>query len=315
MLVLSLAAISCSSDHPSYLRVAANTWIGYTPLYLADDMRLFEPDLIHLVEMSSASEVIHAFRSGAIEVAALTLDEAMTVLEDDFDIQVILVLDISNGSDVLLAKPDIPSIAALKGKTIAVEYSAVGALVLDSALKKAGLTPADITIRSCTLDDHAACYQQTDALVTFDPMKTHLLEQGAKILFSSAQMPNLIVDVLVTHRQVIKEQPQQLQQLINHYFAARTKMTEAPEESWQTLERLLKIPTRQLHQASLGITWADLALNQHFLASAGGIHTTLAELKHTMLTRKLLKRPLNTDAFINDQFVKQYANQQHGAKQ
>ncbi|MCU7939074.1 MAG: ABC transporter substrate-binding protein [gamma proteobacterium symbiont of Bathyaustriella thionipta] len=149
-LVLIIFLSACKPAPESPLRIGTNTWPGYEPLYLARTLGYYDNSRIHLVEMNSASEVIHSLRSGTLEGAALTLDEALTLQADDFDLKIILVMDFSHGADVLLAKPDIDTLAALKGKRIAVEYTAVGAILLDAALASADLTVSDIQVIACS---------------------------------------------------------------------------------------------------------------------------------------------------------------------
>lgn len=132
----------------SPLRIGTNNWPGYEPLYLARDLGHYKGTPIKLVELPSTSEVMHALRNRTLEGAALTLDETLTLLDSGFHLKIILVMDFSDGGDVLLAKPEIASLSALRGKRVAVEYTAVGAIILDAALNAAGLSASDITIVS-----------------------------------------------------------------------------------------------------------------------------------------------------------------------
>ncbi len=158
-ILFTLTGLSaCQPVEEAPLRIASNTWPGYEPLYLARSLGYYDDTQVNLVEMTSASEVIHALRNHTIEGAALTLDEVLTVMEDDYKLSVILIMDFSNGGDVLLSKPEITSLAQLKGKNIAVEYTAVGAILLNGALSSAQLTAKDVTITACSFDEHQSCY-------------------------------------------------------------------------------------------------------------------------------------------------------------
>ncbi|CCQ11527.1 ABC-type nitrate/sulfonate/bicarbonate transport system protein [Pseudoalteromonas luteoviolacea B = ATCC 29581] len=304
LVILCLLLFGCKPHFENHLRIAANNWIGYTPLYLAEELSLFHSSQIKMIEMPSSSEVIHAFRSGSIDVAALTLDETLTILEDQYDIRLLLVMDISDGSDVLLAKPYIDSLHDLKGKKIAVEYNAVGALVLDHALNEVGLSPRDIDMQSCNFDAHLACYEQNDAIVTFDPVKTKLMNKGAKLLYSSKQMPNVILDVLVTTQQVIDNQPEQLQALVNAYFNARTLLSDSPATAIAHISHALKIPEDELKQAFTGVKLPDYAQNHQLLTGDNPLlDDTIQRLQTTMIERNLLSRMLETEQLINPTFI------------
>ncbi len=72
------------------LSVGTNVWPGYEPLYLARSLGLYGQAPIRLVEYASATQVIRAFRNGAIDVAALTLDEVLLLRESRLDARVII---------------------------------------------------------------------------------------------------------------------------------------------------------------------------------------------------------------------------------
>lgn len=304
LITFTLLLVSCKPHYQTHLRVASNNWIGYSPLYLAEEMEIFSPYLIKMVEMPSASEVIHALRSGSIEVAALTLDESLTILEDEYELKILLVMDISDGSDVLLVKPTINHLSELKGKMIAVEYNAVGALVLDHALAKGGIAPHDVILQSCNFDQHLECYDRYDGIVTFDPVKTKLMKKGAKLLYSSKEMPNMILDVLVTTQEVIDKQPQQLQALLNGYFKARHYLDNHTNEALHLIERSLKIPSDELTTAFQGVKLPDFAHNKQLLSGPEpALLDTLEELQDIMVERKLLNQTLDTRHFIYPTFL------------
>ena len=115
---------ACGDNRAATPRVASNNWPGYWPLYLA--VRQAPEPIAHLTELRSATAVMRAFRNGAIDIAALTLDEALVLAAEGLEVCVFLVVDVSDGGDALLARPSIESVAALAGHRIGVEASAVG---------------------------------------------------------------------------------------------------------------------------------------------------------------------------------------------
>ncbi len=151
-LILFLLPFLIACEPPQQpLRLGSNIWIGYETLYLAKKLGYYDKLPLNLVEMPSATEVMHAFRNHMLEMAALTLDEALFLKQTEQDIQIILVFDFSNGGDVLLGQPKITRLTELKGKKVGVENSAVGAILLDGALTSAQLSPADIQIVPLTV--------------------------------------------------------------------------------------------------------------------------------------------------------------------
>ncbi len=225
----ALMLSACGPTWEPVLRIGSNTWPGYEPLYLARSLGEYDGSRIRLVELTSASEVIHKLRSGTLEGAALTLDESLTLLDDGLDLKVILIMDFSNGGDGLLVKPGIASLEDLRGKRIAVETTAVGGIVLDSALRKGGLKPDDVAIVPCPIEDHVDRYPGVDAVVTFEPMRTKLKKLGAVTLFDSSEIPDRIVDVLVVKSEVVDTHPRSLRRLLEGYFKAREHLASNPD--------------------------------------------------------------------------------------
>jgi NitT/TauT family transport system substrate-binding protein len=105
--------MACSESSPPPLSVGSNQWPGYEPLHLAEKLDLHDGYPIKLVELTSATDVMNAFKYGQLDVAALTLDEVLLLAEDVSDLIVFLVMDISNGADKLIAKFYIKTLADL----------------------------------------------------------------------------------------------------------------------------------------------------------------------------------------------------------
>ena len=293
---LVLLTASCVAEPEPPLRVATNVWPGYESLYLARSLGLYDKSPIRLIEMNSASEVSHALRHGAVEVAAVTLDEALTLMQDGMDLRVVLVMDVSNGADVVLARPEIISLKGLKGKRVGVEEGAVGAVMLDAALRAAALSSTDIHLVPLTVDEHLAAWRdkKVDALVTFEPVRTELMQQGAVDVFNSSQVPGRIVDVLVVRASLIAQHRNALKKLISGHFSALNVLATRPQEAATRMAPRLAIePTLVLKQFGL-LKLPDLKQNQAWLGgSAPTISATARALSDLMLQDHLLHRSVD----------------------
>ncbi|MBF0264170.1 MAG: ABC transporter substrate-binding protein [Gammaproteobacteria bacterium] len=302
-LILSLFLLSCTQNPEPPLRIATNTFPGYEPLYLARSLGYYENTQINLVEMTSASEVIHALRNGTIEGAALTLDETLTLLADDIRLKIILVMDFSNGADVLLTKPEINSLAEIKGKQIAVEYSAVGALLLDAALASAKLSVTDIKVETCLYDNHINCYEENDAVITFEPVRTKLMLKGAKQLFDSSQIPGKIVDVLVVQDAVIKLNSQTIKNLLKGYFRARQYLEKKPEKASEQMALRQGISSHEVISSFNGIELPSLKANRDLLEGSNKLQATASSLMKYLFERELLRKKVDTSNIIDASFL------------
>lgn len=297
---------SCIPSTSAQLRAGMNTWPGYEPLYLAESLGYYENTSITLRDYPSSTAVRRAFLNGELEVAALTLDETLSITEVDSNIQIILVTDISNGADVVLAKPEIQKLQDLKGKRVGVETTALGAYMLTRALEKAGMRPQDVNILPFELSGHEAAFVQgaVDAVVTFEPVRSKLLKTGAKVLFDSSQIPGEVVDVLVIRKTMSEGHQVAVKNLLQGWFQALAYMKKNPQDAAQWMAAREGVPP-QVFLASLKlIQIPSLADNRKLL---GKVDPTLSNsieyLAHVMVQNQLLKPIGNLSHLLSDSYV------------
>lgn len=302
--VVSAAALNgCSKRQEPLLRIASNVWPGYEPLYLARSLGYYDDKNIRLLEMPSASQVSQAMRDGTIEAVCLTLDEAIFLMQDDIDLRVVLVMDVSHGADVLMARPGIDTLKSLRGKTIGVENAAVGAIMLDAALQAGELLVEDVTIVPLTVGQHAAAYLagKVDAVMTFEPVKSQLLKAGAHVLFDSTQIPGRIVDVLVVRSEIAEAHTQALKELVQGYFRALEYLATNPQEAAQRMAP--RLGENALAQFS-GITLPDIQENRALLGgNPPPLTITAGELAGLMLRRELLRKSVSVERIADPSFL------------
>ena len=304
VLVFGALLGACSPEPEAPLRIGTNIWPGYEPLYLARSLGHYDDSPIHLIELPSATEVMHALRSGLLEGAALTLDEVLSLLDEGLDLSVILVMDYSVGADVLLARPEIENLAQLRGKKIAVENTAVGAILLDGALEAAGLQSDEIEVVPCPLDQHSACFRTADAVVTFDPVRTQLLSEGAHQLFDSSEIPGRIVDVLVVNKRITQSHPQALSQLITGHFLARQYLKVNSQDAAQRMAPRLGIKLADVLSAFEGVHLSGIEENRRLLGSGSeSLHSTAANLARLLVEKQLLRNRVLMDGLLDNQFL------------
>jgi len=305
---LCLVLSSCTPRPEAPLNVASLVWPGYESLYLARSLGYYDHSGIRLVEMTSAANVSHSLRIGTVDAAAITLDEALTLMQDGVDLRVILVMDISHGGDVLMARPGITNLRALRGKRIGLENAGNGALMLDAVLQAGGLRAADIQQVPMRLGEQVAAYKagKVDALVTFEPALGQLLQQGARILFDSTQIPDRILDVLVVRGAAIPAHRQTLKTLLAGHFKALDYLANHPgDASARMAPRLAVAPAAVLPQFSK-IRLPDIPANNSFLGGATPrLQNTAALLAELMLQHHLLQHTVDVSQLADASLLPQ----------
>ena len=297
---------SCSTEGERPLRVGTNVWPGYETLYLARSLGEYRDTDIKLVELPNASEVIQALRNGTLEVAALTLDEALSVAQDGHDLRVVSIMDFSRGGDVVLAQSGITEAADLRGRRIGVENTAVGAIMLDAVLRSANLQLDDVEAIPITVDEHAEAFVsgRVDAIVTFEPVRSKLLAVGAEPLFDSSFIPDRIVDVLVTRADVAERHAVNLRSLLRGHFTAQAYLRDHPDAAAALIEARVGLPEAALGPMFRGIYLPDLVENHRLLTPGpAGLEPVLHDLIELMRDRGLLHSVPDTSAMLTSAWL------------
>ncbi len=256
LVVATLLAMLVGCEKPvKPLQIGNNAWPGYEPAYLARSLGYLDKLPVRLVEYSSTTQVLAAFQNGLIQSAFLTLDEVILLRSRGFRAQIILVVDESNGADAIVGRPPMSTMQDIKGRRVGVEDSASGAFMLLKVLKAASLQLSDIETVSVEIDQHERAYREgrVDAVVTFEPVRSRLLTQGARVLFGSSQIPGEIIDVLAVDEGAWEEQRDTLLKVAEAWFRASDFLRTQPEDAMRRIGMRLRLDPQALRKSYQGI--------------------------------------------------------------
>src|SRR5262249_60802320 len=93
------------------------------------------------------SDARRAYERGQIDGMASTLVELLQARDHSpRSPQAVLVIDSSHGADALVAAPAVRDIAALRGRSVAIEPGSIGVFLLGRALESASASLDDVTL-------------------------------------------------------------------------------------------------------------------------------------------------------------------------
>ena len=295
-LALILSLLGCS-DQTDTLRIGANRWLGYGPLYLADDLHWMTPSGYRLVEYPHTTGVLRGYRNGLLDAALLTLDEALILQSSGQPVQILLVADVSAGADVLFANAHIQRLAQLRGQRIGVENSALGAFFLSRILDLAKLPASEISVIDMPVNEHLHALRtgQIDAAINFASASASFAPLGVHPLLDSRALPNEIIDVLVINPQRVSAQ--QAKRLRELWFTSQEQWFEQRQDIDPRLSRRLGLNGDELAQTLAGLQIGDRALNQQ-LRNDGTLLRSLNQLNDYLFSRRLQSKPADTQTML-----------------
>lgn len=177
-------------------------WIGNYPFYFAiekqipekygAELRLLETYSVQDFRRTNIKEHVDAFSSSLME---LTMTNEIL----DEDLEIVALLDFSNGVDVIIANKDILSLGNLKGKVVGFDWRSLGHYFFNLALKAQGIEQQTYTHRKVDQNAAPELFSESalDVYVSYPPVSNALLkDENLHIIFDSSMVPYQILDVL-----------------------------------------------------------------------------------------------------------------------
>jgi NitT/TauT family transport system substrate-binding protein len=225
--VITAAAIglSAAAAKADTFEIVHTTWVGYGPLYLAQDLGYFKDEGVDvkLTTIEDKTLQMAAVMSGQVAGALGTVDEFLLYMNKDVCLKYVFALDESSGGDGIIVSKGIDKLEDLKGKQVAFNEGSVSQFWFNVVLKNNGMKQEDVEMVNMTPDDAAAALMagRVPAAVTWEP---HLTEArnapGTKVLVDSSTTPGVITDVMAVTCDVAKKRADDIKKIIRAWNRA-----------------------------------------------------------------------------------------------
>ncbi|MAD90352.1 MAG: hypothetical protein CMK64_11665 [Pseudoalteromonas sp.] len=311
LITICLFLISCTEHTQAPLRIGTNTWPGYEPLYVTQKKSSEFLNKIKFIEYRNASQVLNGIINNSIDVAAVTLDEAVKIKALGYDIQVVWVIDESYGADALISMNS-ETIEALKGKKIGVETSALGAYFLRRFLENKQLEKNDFEIVNLEVNRHLDAIKQgtVDAVLTFDPVKSKLLESGATNLFDSTQIPGEIIDVLIVNRANFSTQQQvTLSQFLKAHARTVIAINSNIKPYYHSLNNRLNLSETQFFDSFSQIKLFELGRVEQWLTQADQQQQLIKRYSDVLLEEQIITQACDCEHLVSTKILELVKNE------
>ena len=265
---------------PGPLRIAYSDWPGWVAWQVAIEERYFEQLGVQVsFEWLEYVPSIEAFSEGKVDGVCMTNGDALVAGSSGAPSVGILLNDYSSGNDMLVARQGIDNVAALRHRKIAVEIGFVDHLLLMRALEGAGLTEADVSIINTKTHEAPDLLRagSVDAIAAWQPHSGRALAEGhgAKALFTSADVPGLIYDLLFVSRSSLKERRADWMRVVAAWFRA-VDFILAPEHrarAIQIMARRMGLPEERYAKLMAGTHLLGPEENQRRFQAAPGLES------------------------------------------
>ena len=202
-LLLPLALLQTAGSAAT-IKIGYSDWPGYTILEIANQKGWFKDAGVdaQLVWFDYGPS-IDAFAAGKIDADCIVASDAMGAGAGGAPSKFVMLIDYSDGSDMIIGKAGVTSVKDLKGQKVGVELTLVEHMLLVEALAQNGLTPNDVTLVGTPTNNtpQTLASGSVAAIGSWYPVSYQALSQvaGSTKLFTSAQAKGLIYDVIAVN--------------------------------------------------------------------------------------------------------------------
>lgn len=315
VLILTLLPLllgsNCRPSATKTYRIGLGPWVGFGPLYLAQEKGFFKEAGVNveLIVLTGLAERNSALKSGQVDGLAAPVDYFVLSAGNRLETTIVMEIDESVGGDGIVANPSIQKFEDLRGKKVAFQQGLPSEFFLRALLQQHGMRLEQLnTIDMETAQAGAAFIaKQLDAACVWEPWLTKAKEEGrGRILASTKDYPNLIVDCLAFNKDVVAQHPDDVQKIVNAIFRAIDYWKAHPEEANSIMAPHFQVDAAKYGVILSGAKFADLSRNQQYFGTAaapGPIFDVATRASAIWMDAKVIQVTVKPETIISTSFV------------
>ena len=316
LVLLCTCLVGCSSDSDEHDKdrsfvVAIPTYPGFAIPYLAKEKELFEGINVELKRIDDAAAINAGMIRGDIDACFTSVDSFVLAASQGVEAKAVLMSDESRGADGIVVKPEILTVADLKGKKVAANLGWPGHFFLLYNLKKEGVRFVDVPITNMDADKAGAAFVSgnLDAAVTWEPWLSKATSaQNGKILVSTADLPGVILDVMLVREESLKNRSKAVQAFVNGYYKALDAYKSDKVSGTKIMAEALGLTPEEFEAMTQGFRFIAVdEANRLLKPTDGAVVKLFAEAAQIWLKGGVIEKNVATEGRVTNQFVETLA--------
>lgn len=253
---------SCSSDYDKRLKISTTTWVGYTPLFYAQEKGWLKPLNIKLINVSSLAENMYLYQSGASDAYVGTQYEYEMLRTDIKTLQPIMMFDRSNGGDLVMGNISILDLQNTDEEIdVYLELDSINNTLLKDFLLKYKLQNKNINYLNKDQTQIKLLKMRTKPtiIVTYIPYNLELKKKGFVELASTKDnLDLLVVDAMFTKNELLYAHKKQFIELKKLVHKSIQDLQKDPKAFYEIIKLYLNDMSYDEFRGALDdIIWID----------------------------------------------------------
>lgn len=268
------------------LKIGYSDWPGFTAWEVAVQKGFFKEAGVDVQFIwFEYGPSLDAFSAGKIDAVTCVSSDALVTGAAGKPSTAIVILDYSDGNDMIIGKPGVNSVKDLKGKKVGVEFGLVEHLLLLKGLEASGMADTDVEIVKVATNDtpQTLASGSVEAVGAWYPVSGQALKQvaGSKPLFTSKEVPGLIYDGLHVSRESLANRRDQWKKIVGVWFKTVEfiKDPATHEEAVKIMAAKVSVNPKAYEKSIGGTAIQDLAGNLKRYKKTDGLDSIYGSLK------------------------------------
>jgi NitT/TauT family transport system substrate-binding protein len=293
------------------IKIGLNIWPGYAYAFIAREKGFFKQHNVEveLILKESVTEATELYRYNEVDGLFTVMPDVVMLCSEGIPSKLIYVTDYSNKGDVIVGRPEFDSLAELRGKTVGFEgVNTFSHMFVLEALTEAGIKESEVRFKNLSARHVLTALEkrEIDAGHTWEPVITHSLEKGYKVLVEAGQVAHIITDVLVFNPQVIEARPGDIKSIIRALAKARNFVFTNKEEALKIMAKAEIMDIDEMRRGIAGVHLLDLKDNVEAMQkteSIKSLHNIGEVIIEFLLNRGQLLTIPDCEEIIEPRFV------------
>ncbi|TSC52284.1 MAG: aliphatic sulfonate ABC transporter substrate-binding protein [Parcubacteria group bacterium LiPW_41] len=293
------------------ITIGTSYWPGQYWIDIADTKGWFSEAGVSINAVNTQEDYyksIDDLLSGKLDLQVLALSDVLEMNSKGANFVMILPTDVSLDGEGLVVQPEIKTIGMLKGKKIGVESGEVfSEMFLDVALNRGGLTRDDIEIVLVSPERANGLFlaNEIDAIITWDPYLSELMNNDGKVLFTVRDAGGSISG-LVGRKDFIDSHIDEIKKIVGTWKRATEFIASNKTETYAIISGQYKFPIGVTEKMSARDYILSVEDNKRIMSDSTFVYSIpkAIEMLKSYIDKESGGGSLDITQIIDEQFIK-----------
>lgn len=224
------------------LRIVSNAWIGYAPLFYAQEKGYLKKLNIKVIPVVSLAEAMDTFMVGKADMLTSTQHEYRKIKKQFKTLEPVILLDRSYGGDMILSNKTTKELKQSSTIDAYLEVDSINMDILDDFLKKTGISKKNIIFHN---NDQSSlqslgCRSKPTIIVTYVPYDMTFKKEGYFEVASTRNLDTIVViDALCATKDIVQRYKSRLYELKKVIDRSIVELTNDKKNSYKIVSPYL----------------------------------------------------------------------------